>query len=93
MRPFLAREAGQQEEADMIQQTAAKRVQAAEESLRGLFAADETGSLSAWSADELFQEVLNRSADDLGAIERMRHMMLRATLAAIDCTSAPEREV
>jgi hypothetical protein len=77
----------------MTQQTAAKHVQTAEDSLRGFFPADETGGLSAWNTDELFQEVLNRSADDLGAIERMRHMMLRATLAAIDRTSVPEGEV
>lgn len=66
----------------MIQQTEAKHVQTADESLRGFFPADEAEGLSSWTTDQLFTEVLSRSADDATALRRMHSVLLEAILAA-----------
>jgi hypothetical protein len=72
--------------------TEAKQAQKADRSLLGFFPLDEVDGLSSWTTDQLLEEVLRRSAHDLGAMERMRHMMLRASLTAIDRALAPDRE-
>lgn len=73
-------------------QTEARQAQKADPSLQGFYPADESDGLSGWTTDQLLEEVLRRSAHDLRAMERMRHMMLRASLAAIDRASGPDRE-
>ena len=76
----------------MVLQTQTKHAQKVGESLRGFFPTDEVDSLSAWNADQLLEEVLRRHAGDLTAMGRMRDMMLRASLIAIDRASAPDKE-
>jgi hypothetical protein len=66
----------------MILETEAKPIQKADESLQGFFLADEARGLSAWTTEELFTEVLQRSADDAPALRRMHHVLLEALLAA-----------
>ena len=67
----------------MTQQTAAKHVQTADESLRGFFLADEADGLGDWATDQLFTEVLQRSADDAPALRRMQETLLKVLLAAV----------
>ena len=67
----------------MSQQTAAKLVQTRDESLSGFFPADEEDGLSAWTSDQLLQEVLRRTADDAPALRRMQETVLKALLAAL----------
>ena len=83
MRPFLACGTGQQEEVDVTQQSAAKHDQTADESLKGFFLADEAGGLNDWTTDELFTEVLQRSADDAPALRRMQDTLLKVLLSAV----------
>ncbi len=83
MRPFLACETDQQKEAGVTQQSAAKHDQTADESLKGFFLADEAGGLGDWTTDQLFTEVLQRSADDAPALRRMQDTLLKALLAAV----------
>jgi hypothetical protein len=67
----------------VTQQTAAKHVQTPDESLSGFFLADEADGLGAWTSEQLFQEVLQRSADDAPVLRRMQETILKALLAAV----------
>ena len=66
----------------MTQRTAAKHVQTTDESSQGFSLADEADGLRAWTSDELFQELLTRSADDAPALRRMQEDILKALVAA-----------
>ncbi len=67
----------------MTQQTAVKHVQTPDESLRAFFLEDEEDGLRAWTTEQLFQEVLQRTADDAPALRRMQETILKALLAAV----------
>jgi hypothetical protein len=73
----------QLQEVVVNQQTRAKHAQTANESWRGFFLEDEADGVGAWSTDQLFTEVLQRSADDAPTLRRMQENILQALLAAV----------
>jgi hypothetical protein len=70
-------------EAVVTPETGAKHAQKTEDALRGIFLADEADGLGAWNTDQLLEEVLQRSAGDAPALQRMQEIILRALLAAV----------